>query len=91
MDAPDNLVLTEDHALADHPGGDVTLSAASGGDGTYTYSVTPDLPDILGFNATTRVITGTADNTQMATTYTYTADDGRGGTKAATARRSLSR
>ena len=80
VNKPDNLVLTENHALAGHPGSDVTLSAASGGDGTYPYSITPDLPDSLEFNATTRVITGTADNTQMATTYTYTADDGSGGT-----------
>ena len=51
------------------------LPAATGGDGTLTYSLTPVLPAGLAFSAATRQITGTPTATQAATTYTYKVAD----------------
>ena len=53
----------------------ITLPAATDGNGASTYTLTPDLPTGLVFDATARTITGTAMTaTQM--TFTYTAMDG---------------
>ena len=53
----------------------LTLPAATGGDGTITYTLTPALPTGLTYNATARTITGTASAVAGATAYTYTATD----------------
>ena len=53
---------------------DLTLPTADGGTGTLSYSLS-GMPSGLGFDATTRVLSGTPDAVQAATTYTYTATD----------------
>ncbi len=53
---------------------DLTLPAAIGGAGPYSYAL-PDLPSGLSFDGGTRVLSGTPDTVQAATTYTYTATD----------------
>ncbi len=53
---------------------DLTLPVVTGGTGPYGYAL-PDRPSGLSFNAMTRVLSGTPDTEQMATTYTYTATD----------------
>ena len=58
----------------------LTLPAASGGDGTLTYSLSPGLPAGLTFNAAARTITGTPTAAQAATGYTYTVRDADGDT-----------
>ena len=58
--------------------GDVTLPAASGGDGTLVYSLTPAVPGSvagLAFNAGSRVLSGTPTAVAGAVTLTYTATD----------------
>ena len=62
-------VFTIDEAV------DLTLPKAPYDAGTepVTYTLTPDLPDGLTFNARTRKITGTPTATFSETTYTYTA------------------
>ena len=53
----------------------MTLPAASGGDGTLTYTLTPEVPG-LSFNASTRQLTGTPSTAgTYAMTYTATDDD----------------
>ena len=54
---------------------DETLPAATGGDGTLTYSLSPAPPTGLSFDAETRVLSGTPTTTQEATTYTYQVTD----------------
>ena len=49
----------------------LTLPAASGGDGTLTYSLSPTLPAELNFSATNRQITGTPMVGASTTEYTY--------------------
>ncbi len=56
----------------------VTLPQASGGDGTLTYALTPDLPEGLTFDAETRMVSGTPLKAMAETTYTLTATDGNG-------------
>ena len=56
----------------------VTLPAATGGDGTLTYSLTPGLPAGLKFGASTRRISGTPTAARAETTHTYTATDADG-------------
>ena len=56
----------------------VTLPQASGGDGTLTYSLTPDLPEGLSFDALTRIVSGIPLEAMGETTYTLTATDGDG-------------
>ena len=54
----------------------LTLPEASGGDGTLTYSLSPEVPGLI-FNASTRQLTGTP--TAVASynmTYTVTDEDG---------------
>ena len=53
----------------------VTLPAATGGNGTVSYSLSPALPSGLSFNTTTRVLSGTPTAAQGETTYTYTVSD----------------
>ncbi len=59
-----------------------TLPAATGGNGTLTYSLslTPALPTGLNFNASTREISGTPTTVTSRTTYTYTVTDDDGDT-----------
>ncbi len=52
-----------------------TLPAATGGNGTLTYSLAPALPGGLTFNAVARTISGTPTAAASATAYTYTARD----------------
>ena len=52
-----------------------TLPEAIGGTGTITYSLTPDLPARVTFDATTRQISGTARSPDFFDTYTYKAVD----------------
>ena len=54
---------------------DLVLPAASGGNGTVTYSLAPALPTGLSFAAATRTISGTPTATAAAATYTLTATD----------------
>ena len=56
----------------------VTLPQASGGDGALTYTLTPDLPAGLTFNALTRIVSGTPSEAIGETTYTLTATDSDG-------------
>ena len=57
---------------------DVTLPAATGGNGTLTYSLTPALPN--GLSLTGRVLSGTPEEgtAASAAAYTYTATDSDG-------------
>ena len=52
-----------------------TLPAAAGGDGALTYSISPNLPAGLSFDATTRLLSGTPTEAQPVTFYTYRATD----------------
>ena len=65
-----DLNLTQNSAMSS-----VTLPAATGGNGTLSYSISPALPMELSFNATTRVLSGTPTVAQGETTYTYTVSD----------------
>ena len=56
----------------------VTLPQASGGDGALTYTLTPDLPEGMTFNALTLAISGTPLEAIDETTYTLTATDSDG-------------
>ena len=56
----------------------LTLPQATGGDGTLTYALTPDLPEGLTFDAETLIISGTPSKAMDAMTYTLTATDGNG-------------
>ncbi len=50
----------------------LTLPVATGGTAPYSYALS-DVPSALTFDADTRVLSGTPDAEQAATTYTYTA------------------
>ena len=52
---------------------DLVISAATGGTGTITYTLSPALPTGLSFNASTRTISGTPTRTKGKTQYTVTA------------------
>ena len=54
---------------------DLTLPAATGGDGTLMYSISPNLPAGLSFNTSTRKLSGTPTGSQAAATYTYKVTD----------------
>ena len=60
----------------------LTLPEAIGGNGSLTYTLTPDLPAGLIFNPVTRTISGTATVTNMLHTYTYTVTDSDSNTDA---------
>ncbi|MYC07556.1 MAG: hypothetical protein F4X57_10375 [Chloroflexi bacterium] len=51
--------------------GTVTLPEATGGDAPLTYSLTPELPAGLSFDAASRTISGTPSEPQDAIEYTY--------------------
>ena len=53
----------------------LVLPAASGGDGTLTYTLAPALPEGVTFDAATRVLSGLPAAPLAATRYTYTATD----------------
>ncbi len=56
----------------------LTLPQATGGDEPLTYTLTPDLPDSLTFDAETRIVSGTPLEAMDETTYTLIATDGNG-------------
>ncbi len=56
----------------------VTLPEASGGDAPLTYSLSPDLPTGLSFDADARTISGTPTVAQASITYAYTVTDADG-------------
>ncbi len=56
------------------------LPAATEGNGTLTYSLTPALPDGLDFNEIAREISGTPTTVTSKTMYTYTVTDDDGDT-----------
>ena len=58
----------------------LTLPAATGGNGTITYSLSPTLPAGISFNASSRVLSGNPTSTFSSATFTYTATDGDGTT-----------
>ena len=60
--------------------GTITLPAATGGDGTLTYSLSPDPPAGLIFDTVARTISGSATGPQPPTEYTFTATDDDGDT-----------
>ncbi|RKU25365.1 hypothetical protein C6497_16015 [Candidatus Poribacteria bacterium] len=68
-----NIMATAGTAITD-----VTLPAATDADSgdTLTYTITPDLPAGIMFNATTRVLSGTPTAMMAQTTYTYMVSDG---------------
>ncbi len=51
------------------------LPAAIGGIGPYSYTLTPELPVGLTFDAQTRTLSGVPSEVAEAVTYTYTAQD----------------
>ena len=59
---------------------DLVLPEALGGIMPYTYALTPDLPEGLTLNLTTRIISGTPSKTTMQTTYTWEVKDADGNT-----------
>jgi len=58
--------------------GETILPAARGGSGSFTYSLSPTLPDGLSFDAATRAITGVPTHELSSTTFTLTATDSDG-------------
>ena len=71
----DDIVAVRDTAITA-----VTLPAATGGDGTLTYSLSPALPTGMSFNAATRRLSGTSTVVLGQTEYTYTVTDADGDT-----------
>ena len=70
-----NDMIDDETFLENSPIDDVTLPAATGGNGTLTYRVTPALP--AGLVLTGRVLSGTPEEgtAASAAAYTYTATD----------------
>ena len=60
--------------------GTITLPNASGGSGSLSYTLSPDLPAGLTFSASARTITGTPTSAATQTQYTYTVSDARDST-----------
>ena len=56
----------------------ITLPAARGGSGSFTYSLSPSLPTGLSFDASMRTLQGTATVLSDTTTYTLQAVDTNG-------------
>ena len=56
------------------------LPRASGGDGTLTHTLNPELPSGVTLNANTRLVSGTPTGTMDETGYTWTAEDQDGDT-----------
>ena len=59
---------------------DLVLPAATGGNGDLAYTLTPELPNGLTFNAITRLLSGTPTVPKSETQYTYTVTDADGDT-----------
>ena len=57
-----------------------TLPAATGGNGTLSYALTPTLPAGLALDAATRTVSGAPTATLAVTTYSWTATDADGDT-----------
>ena len=75
-DAVDDKTWIKDEQIAAF-----TLPAASGGDGTLSYALSPSLPDGITRDAATRhCLTGTPTMALSETTYTWTATDEDGDT-----------
>ena len=70
-----DIVATQGSALPT-----VTLPAATGGDGTLTYSLSPALPAGVSFDAGTRQLTINPTAIKTQTQYTYTVTDSGGDT-----------
>ena len=66
-------ILTYEVGTAIEPG---MLPEVTGGTSPFTYSLSPDLPVGLTFDAATRMISGTPLAVVPATRYTYTVTDG---------------
>ncbi len=82
----DAAIADQSYAL-DRTIGVLQLPAASGGNGALTYTLTPELPDGLSLDASTRQITGAPTALQEALTYSWRAVDAdfnRSGSDAAT-------
>ena len=62
----------------------LNLPIATGGTAPYTYTLTPDPPAGLQFDAADRWISGTPTTPMPATPYTYTAIDATGASAAST-------
>ena len=62
----------------------LTLPEATGGTAPYTYTLTPQPPTGLYFDAATRVLSGMPTTATPATPYTYTATDATGTTASLT-------
>ena len=54
----------------------LALPEATGGSGSLTYTLSPDLPDGVSRDTTTHRVTGTPTAAQTRTQYTWTATDG---------------
>ena len=78
-DTPPTFAVTQsDRTYVVDNAVDLTLPTATGGNGTLTYALTPDITAIvsgLSFDNNTRVLSGTANTVTAAVTLTYTATD----------------
>ena len=61
---------------------DLTLPEATGGNGTISYELTPDLPPGVMLDRSTRTLSGAPAAAATATTYTWRATDSDGNTAA---------
>ena len=61
---------------------DLTLPEATGGNGTISYELTPDLPPGVMLDPSTRTLSGAPTAAATATTYTWRATDSDGNTAA---------
>ncbi len=68
--------IVDQSLLRNTPMTAVTLPAASAGNLTLSYAITPALPAGLSFTASTRTLSGTPTGTSARTQYTYTVSDG---------------
>ncbi len=66
----DDLEWVQDTAV-----GSVALPEATGGNGDLTYTLSPSPPAGVTFSASTRTLSGTPTERQVATEYTYTVTD----------------
>ena len=58
----------------------LVLPAAEGGTGTHSYTLSPDLPQGLNFDAPSRTLSGTPAKATVRRLYTYMAEDASGAT-----------
>ena len=81
---PPDLALADSIADQMYPVGkmiaDLVLPNAMGGALPYMYTVTPDLPKGLTFEAETRTLSGTPSEVMDSQVYTYTVEDRAGTT-----------